>query len=219
MSLRRGHNGGFTIMEAVVVIIVVTLLAAIFVPMGYKTTEDIKKAKAQADCAMIAEALKKFRDDVGIWPVRQNGDYDDHMGGLISGPTDPGAGYGFGSDFTSNDRNWVQAGSAVQCDYDLINNQLVTNTPEGDAGSAYPTTGQYRWRGPYLELTPLDPWGYPYVVSMNYQGSTVGFITGWKAVISAGPNGDIDTDYSTFSASGTFTGDDIGVIYDYYSDG
>jgi hypothetical protein len=95
---------------------------------------------------------------------------------------------------------------------DTLDNHLLTNTPGGAAGAAYPTTGSARWRGPYAAGSlPLDPWGRPYLVTVIAGYST--HATNYKrlVVLSAGPDGDIDT-AAQLTATTTIAGDDIGMI-------
>lgn len=61
------------------------------------------------------------------------------------------------------------------------------------------------WKGPYLQKSPLDPWGHAYVV--NARGLREGSAQkSW--VISAGPNGKFDT----LPGEGRTSGDDVGVL-------
>jgi len=95
---------------------------------------------------------------------------------------------------------------------DLLNNHLLRNQPQGAAAAAYPTTGNIRWRGPYLNgSAPLDPWGRPYVINIisGYYPHATLYKRVW--VMSAGPNGLFDTSANA-TATTDITGDDIGVL-------
>jgi hypothetical protein len=95
---------------------------------------------------------------------------------------------------------------------DLANYHLTVNTPQNTTGAAYATTGTSRWRGPYSNgNTPLDPWGRPYVINV-ISGHTYN-ATNYKRlwVISAGPNGQFDTNANA-TATTEITGDDIGFM-------
>jgi len=59
-----------------------------------------------------------------------------------------------------------------------------------------------RWKGPYMAYVSADPWGNKYMVNAD------GFAgTGAVWVISAGPNGALETDASNI----ILTGDDVGI--------
>ena len=64
-----------------------------------------------------------------------------------------------------------------------------------------PGRGVVAYRGPYLDQISEDPWGNAYMVfadSMLDASSSIAYI------VSAGPDGDIDTD-ATLSNTGAFT--------------
>jgi hypothetical protein len=90
----------------------------------------------------------------------------------------------------------------------------VRNDPNGDGlvnASDYPRTGR-GWQGPYVARLGLDPWGNAYIVSvgaMQSGGLPVAPRTrGW--ILSAGPNGILDTPPS----ADILAGDDNGFIFD-----
>ncbi len=183
---------GFTLMEIIVILGVVAILAAVLAPMVVRYLEDANKAKAESDVRQIAAAILKFSRDTGRFPYYQSGgatgttpDFE-----VLKGPgTYPALG-------TSN---WPQDTSA---DVDTLDNQLQRNGP------AYVTTGRFAWRGPYLDALSEDPWGRSYLANVGKlqpgQNSQV-----W--VISAGPNGVVDTPFATSSTAGAaLSGDDIG---------
>jgi hypothetical protein len=60
-----------------------------------------------------------------------------------------------------------------------------------------------RWRGPYLEQVPIDPWGRAYVVLLepSRRGSA-------RVVVSAGPDGILDT----HAGDAMIAGDDVGIV-------
>ena len=62
------------------------------------------------------------------------------------------------------------------------------------------------WNGPYLQEASADPWGNQFVVNVNGYYDATEYV--W--VISAGPDGDIDTD----PTDTTLQGDDIGILLD-----
>ena len=95
---------------------------------------------------------------------------------------------------------------------DLLNYHLLVNTPQGSSSAAYPTTGNLRWRGPYVNCnTPVDPWGRPYVINViaGYSSNATNYKRLW--VVSAGANGVFDTNANA-TATTELGGDDIGMM-------
>jgi type II secretory pathway pseudopilin PulG len=204
-------------MEIVIVLAIVAALAAALTPMAFRYLTDSKQTQAQNDANQIAQALSKFYQDTGLPPYKNNisstkvpakesgnPDYDCLYGASGNAPAsanDPGG-------------TWTGGGSGVACQAasttrDIVANHLINNTPGGLASKAYVTTGKNAWRGPYLQSIPADPWGNAYLVNI---GKADPSLATKKAVwvISAGPNGQIETASDT-AASGTVTaaGDDI----------
>jgi len=189
--MRPRNERGFTLLEIVVVLGVLAVLAAILVPMVIGYLDDAKKSKAQADTRQIAAAILKMYKDTGRFPYFQNG--------TASGST-PYFKILVGSGNAPSGTSWATTPS------DTFENQLIKNLPSG--GTAYSTTGKFAWRGPYLEAVSEDPWGNYYVVNIEKaqpgQNKQV-----W--VISAGPDGTIDTTYdAATTAAAALGGDDIG---------
>jgi len=213
MADRRRH-GGFTVLEIVVVLAVIGALTAVVAPMAFTYMRDAQRTQAQNDANRIAEAIGKFLQDVGIPPyknntsspksqVKQAGDFDC----LYSSA---GADHSTTTDVTAGD-SWT-SGAGVQCQTgsstrDTLENHLITNTPGASATKSYGTTGKTAWKGPYLQSIPPDPWGNRYLVNI---GKIDPSINKGVWVISAGPNGTIETG-SDANAASSFTpgGDDI----------
>lgn len=211
----RRHAAGFTLVEVVVVIAVVALLSAIIVPVVARQIDSAKRARAKNECQVIASAILKFYSDVGLFPassVNGSARADNNLARLVSGTAviyseDGGPAYGYIS--TTND-DWYDDGTdgtalAVES-IDLFDNHLNSNTPIGSTTVLYPTSGEFRWRGPYLARIDKDPWGRPYVCNIDaaYSGSGVQCV-----VMSAGPNGDFDTAVDPASTVSDATEDDI----------
>jgi hypothetical protein len=64
--------------------------------------------------------------------------------------------------------------------------------------------GEERWRGPYVERVPLDPWGRAYVVRLGGSERSTSPIV----VVSAGPDGVVDTQ----PGRSAIAGDDVGIV-------
>lgn len=202
---RRARQEGFTLVEVIVVLSVVLLLTGIAVPMLSSYMEDGRRARAEAEAKMLGAAVMSFYSHAGVYPARNSSSTNNQLYSLLTGPTMPT------TNPWSAGHNWATWGMSAARG-DLLNNHLLTNTPQGTTGGAYPTTGTNRWRGPYLAgSSPLDPWGRPYVVNVISGHSANA--TNYKRlfVLSAGPNGRFDTSANA-TATTEITGDDLGVL-------
>lgn len=193
------NNAGFTLVEVVVVIAVVALLAAIMTPLIAKNIDDAKIGRAENEAQVIAAAIGNFYKDVGRWPsMNASGAYN-RVTTLVSGNSSLA-----GTAINSN--GWVSSTSGATVDF--IENHLLNNTPKGTG--AYPATGRSSWRGPYLNAAPLDPWGSPYMVNIAATNTSAAPLK--ALVISAGPNGVMDTVFATTRTT-LAGGDDIAVSF------
>lgn len=201
---------GFTLMELVIVLAIVVVLASIFLPMGVKKLQKADDATADATVAGIGAALGAFFEDLRHFPVCDTG--CGSVSGLATNKGISFLAFGDGSgdlsgqypdstgtwSLTTNDN----ATPAKNNGY----NHLVTNDPGAD-GTAndgtndYPTTGSFKWSGPYLFRTTTDPWGKAYIANVGAMESGGTGISaaglpatpqfGW--ILSAGPDKVLDT--------------------------
>lgn len=198
-------QGGFTLVEIIIVLAVISALIAIITPRIFPYIDDAKKTQAQGDVRQIAAAIQVMYKDTGRWPF-----YYDGRGKLA---------YAAGTDaqiLTSNTA--CNGGAANTCDTtvpddatagdtwglvtsvtDNLTNHLIRNRPFNLAGGAdndYSMTGKRAWKGPYLDrMAAVDPWGKSYLVNIaNADPGDEGAETQlWVVVISAGPDGELDT--------------------------
>jgi len=202
---RERAEQGFTLVEIVVVIAVVLLLTGIAVPMISGYVEDGRRARAQSEVKTLAASAELFYANTSLWPARDAAGTDNRLFVLTSGSTA----------VTAANNPWLATHAWITwaggAQGDLMNNHLTFNQPKGTAAAAYPMTGEVAWRGPYSEGTPLDPWGRPYI--MLVRSAWDGNATNYKRVmlLSAGPNGRIDTLQQARSTD-DFRVDDIGII-------
>jgi hypothetical protein len=85
---------------------------------------------------------------------------------------------------------------------DSLTRQLITNA------SAYPNTGGRAWKGPYVDaIPPMDPWGRSYLVNIANADPDAA-TNKWVVVISAGPDGNLETAASTLATANPVAGGD-----------
>lgn len=67
------NQKGFTLIEIMVVVVILSILAAIVVPRLLSRPEEAKRTKAQVDIKNIEEALGLFKLDNGFYPTTEQG--------------------------------------------------------------------------------------------------------------------------------------------------
>lgn len=72
-SLRRYHEKGFTLIEVLVVIFILSILAAIVAPRIIGRTDDARIAEAKLQIKNFETALKLFKLDNGFYPSTEQG--------------------------------------------------------------------------------------------------------------------------------------------------
>ena len=82
MSNKFSRNSGFTLLEIIVVVFILSLLAAIVAPKIMGRTDDAKIADAKVQIRNLETALKLFKMDSGFYPDTQQG-----LDALIAKPT------------------------------------------------------------------------------------------------------------------------------------
>jgi prepilin-type N-terminal cleavage/methylation domain-containing protein len=210
MSQRVRH--GFTLIELTVVLAVIVTLALVLTPSVANFINDSRVARAQNDCQTIAMAILEFYKDNGFppqWTIAQDGGpgpASSRLDILISPGNppriDPGAGALGG----------MSLGAWLNGRVGLLRDQLISNIP---AYALRTPTSQFGWNGPYLSsaLGP-DPWGNRYIVNIGQidamQASGLGSTKFAVWVISAGPNGIIETMPNRPFTNAPLGGDDIG---------
>ncbi len=178
---------GFTLIEIIVILAVISILVAILTPTVLKYLDEARSDRAQSDAANISAMINDLIKDTGQFPGAK----------LAAGKT-------FLCNSTGNvglgGQTW---GTTATCEN--LENHLVTNSP-GTAATTddYPSTGKFRWKGPYITNLSEDPWGNAYQINAS---TLVGGNTSVTWVISAGPDGI----FQTSTGSTTISGDDIGI--------
>ncbi|WP_296224724.1 type II secretion system major pseudopilin GspG [Ralstonia sp. UBA689] len=81
---RRAHraDGGFTLIEIMVVVVILGILAALVVPKIMSRPDEARIIAAKQDIASISQALKLYRLDNGRYPTTEQG-----IAALVTKPT------------------------------------------------------------------------------------------------------------------------------------
>jgi prepilin-type N-terminal cleavage/methylation domain-containing protein len=192
----RLGSRGFTLIEIIVILAVISILVAFLTPSVLKYVADAQSARAQADMSTLQAVVNDLIRDTGQYPGSKTALT------FICGP---------GNVATPGATGWAANTAACTAGTGVftnsLSNHLVANDPNesGTTTAAdYPGSGNFRWKGPYAQSINTDPWGNAYEINVS---TLVGGNTSPTWIISAGPDG-------TFQTSTTATilaGDDIGV--------
>ncbi len=202
---------GINLVEVTVALALLVTLALVLTPSIADIINDSRVARARNDCNTIASAIVQFRKDTGFFPQwaralpGRPGETRERLV-LLTGP---------GNAPTGDAGNialqpWLSPSG--QLSTGALGDQLIANTP------VYPPRGPSAalgWNGPYLS-SPVgaDPWNNRYMVNVGAADpsrepqATGGDNAVW--VISAGPNGIIETPFVQPGTSAKLSGDDVG---------
>jgi prepilin-type N-terminal cleavage/methylation domain-containing protein len=202
---RRG-NGGFTLIELTVVLAVIVTLALILTPSITNFISDARVARTRTDTQTVASSIVQFYKDNGFFPQWSHavaggpGSAGDRVDLLISAGNTP---------LVAAANTWTTGTTGA------LVGQLMSNTPGYTLKNA---TAPFGWNGPYLSSTiGADAWNNRYAVNVGLIDPTAGTQTAGGAtksavwVISAGPNGHLETAYSQPVTTALVSGDDIAV--------
>jgi prepilin-type N-terminal cleavage/methylation domain-containing protein len=197
---------GFTLIELTIVLAVIVTLALVMTPSIASSINDARVARAQNDSQAIAGGIYQFFRDTGHFPIWRAarsggaGTSENRLPVLVSGGSIP---------IEDVPTLWTTGATGG------LREQLVDNAP----GYAIRTvTSQFGWNGPYVSSGPgADPWGHRYAVNVALLDLSPGAATASGSskmavwVLSAGPNGIIETPFaSSILRAAQPGGDDIG---------
>lgn len=181
MKNANRRNAGFTLIELVVTIAILTLLAGILVPAVGNYMEKGKTGKVTAELRELVNAITNYNVDTGAWP----------------GATDI---------TTLTTTNWAL--TDIPCLYKNTFSKTGWNGPYLNKGVMVSGAMTVSVPGASGSVGTglLDPWGNPYYVytfANNYSGTAGGVV-----LLCRGPNGAANTTAANIFA-GTPGGDDI----------
>lgn len=70
--MRYRNQGGFTLVELLVVVTIISLLAVFAVPKAVLAIAETRQARVSADLSEIQKALERHYTDLGYYPVKLN---------------------------------------------------------------------------------------------------------------------------------------------------
>jgi general secretion pathway protein G len=68
-----GKSGGFTLIEVLVVVVILSILAALIVPKIMDRPDEARVVAAKSDIRAVTSALKLYRLDNGVYPSTEQG--------------------------------------------------------------------------------------------------------------------------------------------------
>lgn len=200
---RRSHQGllrdehrGFTVFEVAVLLAVLSVLGAIVAAAASDVLERSRQVRAREDVEQVGSAITDFYTDLGRFPRIAAGE---ELGVLASDAALPEA--------TAAAVEWTSSRTDSMLAHLLTNERGYTPLQVG---------GSRGWQGPYLSH-PLgaDPWGNAYLVNvfhldphaavLDADGNALGAVF----VLSAGPNGLLETPFFQPREVARTFGDDV----------
>jgi prepilin-type N-terminal cleavage/methylation domain-containing protein len=193
---------GFTLIELAVVLAIIAVLAAVLTPLVSGYIDQARTARAQADVRTIADAIKLYNRDTGRWPI-----YDNNADYVADNAPQSNAKLEFAT-AAGTSGTLPQAGSGWALGATVATSTLesyMNNDRSGAGSAAFPKAG---FRGPYVGAVDTDPWGHQYLLNagnLRYKSPNNG---NHAYVISAGPNGNLETSRDVPTTQGLSAGGD-----------
>lgn len=221
----RGCRTGQTLFEISVMVTVLMVLAGSLLPVMGDSIANSRIGRARNDAAQIATALANFQRDFGaqrfVGTTRQGSALSAAerrpVDVLVSGgklpalapdvqASSPADGFGPDRADKAGLQPWTALAGADALDAHLrVNDHRYSAVPDG------PRAG---WNGPYLAAAvDGDPWGNAYLVNVKFLTATPSRHDARPAdavfVLSAGPNGVVETPFAQTVKTARAFGDDI----------
>lgn len=226
-----------SLVEATIILAVVSLLSALLTPSIRSYIDDGREARAKEDVEVLATAMTRMLNDIGETFLLRDGngsastDPPSHATTnrvhlLVSSGNIPTIASAV--DRAGGNTDWDDTLDTPGSGADVWSfyNHLVANGPVYRNASDMSVTAQFDpdsgdlgnsefyWRGAYL--TPIvgpDPWGYRYMANVEFLGNPSGSTASENDVfvLSAGPNGRVDTAFA--ATTPTFATDNMDDIH------
>lgn len=222
LTRKRFAPNGFTLLELVLMLAIVAVLASLVAPMAVGMLRDADRARAEADVQQLATALTRFYGDLKRLPACAGDDCSrigspngDLLAFLAVGEGDGGLSRWYPAEQPGLTPRWDLRANDHPSRAARNNafNHLIRNDPNADGvvdGADYPRA-RPGWQGPYVSSLGRDPWGHAYIMAVGALRSSGPRSPGARAwILSAGPNGRIETPADAISLGG----DDVGLIFD-----
>lgn len=204
---------------------VLFILAGAVVPIVYESVDTARMVSAMSDARLIAAGLVEFQRDLGTAALsRHSAGQRAHdvlatageMPSVDESSTEP---VDFRGPFVlerprppggrESRRQWLEGR------VESIDDHLLTNRAQYVLSASLEEGG---WRGPYLSRSvKKDPWGQRYLINCRWLIDGVAATDGAGSVkravfvLSAGPNGIIETPFDQPISDAAIMGDDVGV--------
>jgi len=148
------RNGGFTLVEILIVCAILLVLAGILLPMLFKVQQDQIVRNAEAEIEFLKSALEQYRKDFGDYPPSFLAELGDS--------TDPGEVPNQGNRTLTACLATRKANGPYLASYMLNNKEKLRTTSDT---ADHDLTGWVFDSDNHREL--LDPWGRPYIYLHN----------------------------------------------------
>ena len=191
LKSKTARARGFTLIELLVVIAIIAILAAMLLPAVNAAKIAAQKAKAKTEIADIVNAINAYDMDYGRFPVSPAaqaaaGTNDFTYGGTFNGYsfTIGTAGYNTNTEVMAILMDITDTTvTAVNQNHQKNPKQVKYLSPKRASDKSYPGVGP--------DLVYRDPWGNPYVITMdlNYNESCEDVFYKLPAVSGGGLNG------------------------------
>jgi prepilin-type N-terminal cleavage/methylation domain-containing protein len=197
-SASRRRRAGFTLVELLTVIAIIGILAALLLPVLAAVKRSAQKARALTEMQALATAIQAYDSAYGRFPVSTNvqvvasaAQSDFTYGGTFQTPT------GSTPIGTLVNGSVMSNAEVIAILMDITNtavtavNQNHQKNPQQHVLLSAKLSGDTSLPGVGPDLVYRDPWGNPYVISMdlNYNDFCVDMFYGKDAVSSTGLSG------------------------------
>ncbi len=197
---------GFTLIEIVVVLAIIAVIAAFLTPMLFDYLKEAKVSRAKADVRNIAASIANFNRDLQVYPIYKTDTSQANASVLVLHTLEGNQGTATGESVAG----WIAVANTttIQTLDDALQAGKLADGTILYSSAVVKRPGE--WKGPYMTDFKADPWGNKYYVST--QGLHPGALHA-AFVLSAGPNGTIETALSQDVAAGATAfavgGDDV----------